>query len=92
MNAGRKGSKNERKTIALLESIGYRCTRSAASKGVWDVVGVSSTDFVLVQCKTNRWPSVIELEAMENFPAPSNARKIIHLWRDRARLPDTKEI
>ena len=92
MNAARKGAINERKTIVLLEASGYRCTRSAASKGVWDVVGVSSTDFVLVQCKSNRWPNAVEMEMMKEFPAPINTRRLVHRWRDRQRLPDVKEI
>ena len=52
----------------------------------------SSTDFVLVQCKSNRWPNAVEMETMQLFPAPSNARKIVHLWRDRAHLPDVREL
>jgi Holliday junction resolvase len=52
MNAKRKGSRNERRSIALLESCGYRCTRSAASLGGWDIIGIGSKDVVLVQVKT----------------------------------------
>ena len=78
MNSAGKGARNERRSVALLEASGYNCTRSAASKGTWDVVGVSSTDVVLVQCKSNRWPSAIELEAMKEFPAPQNAKKLVH--------------
>ena len=92
MNCAGKGARNERRSAALLEASGYNCTRSAASKGEWDVIGVSSTDFVLVQCKSNRWPNAVEMEAMKLFPAPPNARKLIHRWRDRKRLPDVKEI
>ena len=92
MNAKAKGTKNEHRSRSVLESLGYRVTRSAASLGEWDLVAISSKDILLVQCKTNRWPSAIELEAMENFPAPPNARKLVHRWRDRKRLPDVKEI
>ena len=42
--------------MAVLESAGYRCTRSAASLGEWDVIGISSQDVVLCQVKTARWP------------------------------------
>ena len=92
MNTAAKGARNEHRSVAILEAAGYNCTRSAASKGAWDVIGVSSTDFVLVQCKSNRWPSAIELEEMKLFPAPTNARKIIHLWRDRQHRPDVREL
>jgi len=92
MNTKRKGTRNEHRSIALLEAAGYRCTRAAASLGAWDLIGISATDVILVQVKTNRWPGSIEMEAMREFPAPPNARKLIHVWRDRQRSPDTREI
>lgn len=52
MNAKRKGTRNEHRSIALLETAGYACTRAAASLGAWDIIGVSSADVVLVQVKT----------------------------------------
>jgi hypothetical protein len=46
----RKGTRNERRTMALLEAgWGYYCTRSGGSLGVFDVVGIGSSDIVLVQ-------------------------------------------
>ena len=48
MNAKAKGTRNEHRSIRLLEAAGYRCTRAAASPGAWDVLGVSATDVVLV--------------------------------------------
>ena len=92
MNAASKGSRAERRTVAILEASGYACTRSAASRGCWDVIGVSASDVVLVQVKCNNWPSAAEMESMKEFPAPQNAKKLVHLWRDRQRLPDVKEI
>ncbi len=92
MNAKRKGSKNEHRTMRLLESSGYRCTRAAASLGVFDVVGISGSDVVLVQVKTRDWPWAVEMEDLREFPAPPNARKLVHRWRDRERLPDVKEV
>ena len=38
MNAKRKGNRNEHRSIALLEAAGYRCSRSAASLGEWDII------------------------------------------------------
>jgi Holliday junction resolvase len=63
MSAKAKGARNEHRSIKLLESAGYRCTRSASSLGEWDIVAIGSTDAVLVQCKTNRWPAPAEMEA-----------------------------
>jgi len=92
VNAKRKGTRNEHRSIALLESAGYRCTRSAASLGEWDIVGIGSTDVVLVQVKTRDWPGAAETETLRLFPAPANARKLVHRWRARRRLPDVREL
>ena len=92
MNCKAKGNRNEHKSIRLLEAAGYSCTRAAASLGVFDIIGVSSTDVVLVQVKSNEWPCSVEMEAISGFPAPANCRKLIHRWRDRQSLPDVKEI
>lgn len=92
MNAKAKGSRNERRSMALLEASGYRCSKSAASLGAWDIIGIGSVDIVLVQVKSNQWPGSVEMETMKLFPCPPNARKLIHRWRDRQRMPDTKEL
>jgi len=92
INRSVKGRKNEHRSIAVLEAAGYRCTRSAASLGEWDIVGVGPTDVVLCQVKTRDWPGKEEMEILKLFPAPENAKKIIHRWRHRARVPDVKVI
>ena len=92
MNAKAKGNRNERRTIRLLEAAGYSCTRAAASLGVFDVIGISATDFVLVQVKTNDWPGSAEMETIKEFTAPPNARKLVHRWRDRQGTPDVREV
>jgi uncharacterized protein with GYD domain len=92
MNAKRKGNRNEHRSIALLEAAGYRCTRSAASLGEWDIVGIGSQDMVLVQVKTRDWPGTVEMETLTLFPCPPTCRKLVHRWRDQQRLPDVREI
>lgn len=91
-NAKRKGTKNEHKSMAILEAAGYRCTRAAGSLGVFDIVGVGVQGVVLVQVKTNCWPGVLEIEAIREFPTPANAVKLLHRWRDYAKVPDVKEV
>lgn len=92
MSAKAKGTRNEHRSIRLLEAAGYQCTRAAASLGVWDIVGIGSTDIVLVQVKTRDWPGSVEMETLRLFPAPANCRKLVHRWRDRQRLPDMREL
>ncbi len=92
MNTKAKGSKNERRTIKLLEASGYACMKAGASLGVFDVIAVGSQDIVLVQCKSNRWAGEVEMEAIRLFKAPPNARKLIHRWDDYARSPLVREV
>jgi len=92
MNAKAKGTRNEHRSIVLLEAAGYACTRAAASLGAWDIIGIGSTDMVLLQVKTRDWPGTVEMETLKLFSAPANCRKLIHRWRDRQRLPDVREV
>ena len=92
MNAKRKGTRNEHRSKALLEAAGYAVCRAAASLGAWDLIGIGSTDVVLVQVKTRDWPGLVEMETLTTFPAPPNARKLVHRWRDRQRVPDVREL
>jgi hypothetical protein len=78
--------------MAILEAAGYACTRSAASLGAFDIVGIGSADVVLVQVKTRDWPGAAEIEAMRLLPAPENCRRLVHRWRERQRLPDVREL
>lgn len=92
MNCKRKGTRNERRSIQILEASGYRCTRSSASLGVFDVIAIGSTDVILCQVKTRDWPGSVEMENIKLFPAPSNARKLVHRWRHGASIPDVREV
>src|SRR5690242_6681435 len=92
VNSKRKGSRNEHRSMAILEAAGYRCTRSAASLGEWDIVALGSVDVVLVQVKTRDWPGAMERRVLEDFRVPVGVRKLIHRWRDRQRLPDVQEV
>lgn len=87
-----KSTRNEHGSMAVLQAAGYNCTRAAASPGVWDIIGIGSTDAVLVQVKTRDWPGAAETETLRLFAAPANARKLVHRWRDRQRLPGVREV
>lgn len=92
MNAKAKGSRRERQSKALLEASGYTVTKAGGSLGAWDLVAISATDFVLVQCKSNRPPSPAERETLAAFRCPPNTRRLIHVWMDRQRLPRVTEL
>jgi hypothetical protein len=92
VNAKAKGTRNEHRSMRLLEAAGYSVTRAAASLGAWDIIGIGSTDLVLCQVKTRDWPGLAEMEVLKLFAAPPNARKLVHRWRDRQRVPDVREL
>jgi len=78
--------------MRILEAAGYAVTRAAASLGCWDLIGIGSTDVVLVQVKSRDWRGAVETAQLRLFKAPSNCRKLVHRWRDRARLPEVREL
>jgi len=92
MNTKRKGSHNEHRSMALLEARGYRCTRSAASLGAWDIVGIGIDHVVLVQVKTGRMPSRAEYARLVAFRVPDNCVKMLHIWWPREQTPEEVEI
>lgn len=92
MNTARKGRSREYRSRRLLEAAGYEVIRSAASKGTWDLVGLSSSDVVLVQVKCNTMPAPAEREAMKGAKCPPNGRKLVHLYKDGNYLPAVFDI
>jgi len=92
MNTAAKGRHNEHRTIALLQEQGYATVRSAASKGLWDIVAYNGLEIVFVQVKTNGWPGRQESQAMAEEMVPANGRKVIYRWDDRVKSPQIKEI
>lgn len=92
VNTKRKGARAEHRSIRLLEAMGYRCTRAAASLGVWDIVGIGSSEVVLVQVKCRDWPGMAALDRMRRFPAPANVRKLVYRYRDGVGRPDVREV
>jgi Holliday junction resolvase len=92
MNSKAKGARNERQSEALLEAEGYRVTKSGGSFGCFDLIGIARKRIFLIQVKTNSWPNPDEMKSIESFEAPRNAKKLIHRWNDRCKLPLIREI
>lgn len=84
-----RGRAREYRSMVYLEKAGFKAFRTAGSHGEFDVLGVSSTGFVLVQVKLNCRPSAAELETIRNFPAPPNAQKIIHIYTTGKHAPES---
>lgn len=86
------GRRAEYRTMRVLEAAGYVCTRSASSKGMWDVVGVSAADIVLCQVKRGARPSPSSYAEFAELRVPANVRKLVHWWPNRQSLPDVREL
>ncbi|MGD0950032.1 MAG: hypothetical protein ABSA52_21725 [Candidatus Binatia bacterium] len=84
IRAKAKGTRNEHRS--------RRLRGPTVPPRLWDLVGVSATDVVLCQVKTRDWPGTAEMETLKEFPAPPNARKLVHRWRDRQRTPDVQQL
>lgn len=54
MNTARIGAETERHIANDLRARGFIVTRSAASKGIWDLVAVGLGEVLFVQCKRTR--------------------------------------
>lgn len=90
----RRGVKFEYLVVNYLKRLGVRAHRSAGSHGLFDVVGFTKHQFVLIQCKKvkvtkktnlqlipNRFKA--ELENIENLETPPNCSK--EFWIDCGR-------
>lgn len=87
MKTASKGRRAEYKTIKLLTSQGYVCTRSAASKGIADIIAIRHDEVRLVQVKSN-WPATKEERLRFSIlSAPACVRKYIYQWMDWAKEP-----
>jgi Holliday junction resolvase len=92
MQAKAKGTRRELASRRLLEAAGYTVFRMAGSHGLFDLIGISVTDIILVQVKSRDWPSRTEGEAITAFAAPWPCRKLIHRYRNGRRQPDILEV
>lgn len=92
MNAKAKGTRAEHKTMRYLETIGYACTRAAASLGAWDIIAIGPRDIRCIQVKANRWPGSVEMETLEQFTCPPCVIREVWRWDDYAREPKVRTI
>jgi hypothetical protein len=93
MNTAAKGRRQEHRSMEIFEAAGYHVIRGAASKANgWDFAAYSATDWVLVSVKSGDWPPPMERRILAEQVVPPNTKKILHRWRERARLPDWMEL
>ena len=83
---GRRGADCERRARKVLEACGFVVVRSAASKGVIDLVAWNGQALRLLQIKRNGYVSAIERQALELLPRPPGAS--VEIWRFVSRRRD----
>ena len=81
MSNYRKGAQAEREVCHILEELGYKCTRSAGSKGQWDVIAIHPQHIRLIQVKVEGAMTPIELEQIKLYNAPMVCSK--EVWTRR---------
>lgn len=82
INTKAKGTRLELRCRHYLESLGYSCTRAAASLGAWDVIAIGPTDIRVIQVKANRRPGSKEMTTLREFEAPPNVSKEVWVYKD----------
>jgi hypothetical protein len=77
----KKGRRYERKTRQILEKQGYYVTRSAASKGAFDLIAIKEDSIKLLQIKAGSSPfSKSEREFFLSIPVPKICSKELWSW------------
>lgn len=85
----RRGHDTERRCADELRAKGYSVTRSAASKGAFDIIAVNSFEVLFIQCKRTKsfarraQPKDIRALIEAAVPMASNVRKELWCWVDR---------
>lgn len=90
-----RGRAREYDTIKKLEAQGYTCTRSASSKGLFDVVGVRFDGVVLVQCKLTKSGDFSEDEncaLLRDLPVHPTTRKELWIFLDGEGLMEVRDL
>lgn len=89
MANGRRGAETERECVLELKRRGYAATRSAASKGFYDVIGIRGDSILLIQCKRTKSKSRAfmkkDMDLLHASPRPDwpGARRQMWAWIDR---------
>jgi Holliday junction resolvase-like predicted endonuclease len=87
-----KGRAREYRSARLLEAAGYTVARMAGSHGLFDLICWDRHSVVFCQVKAGRGPSPAEREAITECLVPTNAKKLVHWWKPRARGPVVLEL
>jgi len=88
VNAKAKGSRAERRAIAMLNAMGYLCTKAGGSLGVFDVIALGAVDIRCIQVKSGTGRlSPLERETIRGLALPTNCTREVWRFPDRCKEP-----
>jgi hypothetical protein len=90
-----RGRSMEYKVMRTLELIGFTCTRSASSQGLWDVVCARGDEIRFVQSKLTSTGDFSEDEnctLLRELPLPACAKKEIWLYAAGEGLVEVRDL
>ncbi len=61
---------------------GFYCTRSAASKGIFDIICLKEDEIVCIQVKCNSMPGSEEMNNITNLKLPDVCKKLVFVFYD----------
>lgn len=92
MTQYQRGRAKEWAVCKRLRENGYEAIRSAGSHGLFDVVGVSDLDAVLIQVKYTRLRGAVpkdeNWEKFEVLDVPGNVHKYVYVYRYGNAVPE----
>lgn len=90
MNRSQKFHRDINRSMAILTAAGYQCSHSSVEP--WDVIAVSSNDFIVLKVSDRLPPLPCERFKIDSFVCPPNTRRLVHHWPRRSKLPTVMEI
>jgi hypothetical protein len=76
------------RSAAIIQAAGYRLVPLAHSIGPWALLGVCSQGLLLLSIVRDAWPSTMGTAWGHPPSFPVNTRRLIHLWKPDAPLPE----
>jgi len=88
MKAKRKGTRAERRAVAILEAAGYIASKAGGSLGMFDVIAIGANDVRCLQVKAGTARcSPLEKEQIRGLAVPANVSKEVWRFPDRCKQP-----
>lgn len=95
MSNYKRGRGKEYECMNTLRELGYTCTRSASSHGLWDVAAARADEVRLVQVKLTSSGDFSEDEncrLLRDLPVPPNVKKELWIYHGGKGLVEVRDL